>query len=121
MHVAPNHSYGHAIEIPPIPVANDVRMPATTIADRPRSEISVRRNKTYAPAQTIFFDGDKAESVFEIVTGTVCCCTLTENGRRQIYRFASTGEMLALRPKAPESGVLSSHTLRPSCPERRSR
>ena len=52
--------------------------------------------RTFAPGKTIFSEGDEAEFFFEIVGGTVCCSSLTEDGRRQIYRFAGAGEMLGL-------------------------
>ena len=52
--------------------------------------------QTFAPGRTIFCEGGEAAFFFEIVSGTVRCCSLTENGRRQIYRFAGAGEMLGL-------------------------
>ena len=53
-------------------------------------EIRVARGKT------LFFDDDDAEFFFEIVSGTIRCCRLITDGRRQIYRFAGPGEMLGL-------------------------
>lgn len=53
-------------------------------------------SRSFAPGKTIFSEGDEAEFFFEIVSGTVRCCSLTEDGRRQIYRFAGAGEMLGL-------------------------
>ncbi len=47
-------------------------------------------------SQTLFFDEDPARHFFEIVSGTVRCCRLIQDGRRQILRFASTGELLGL-------------------------
>jgi CRP/FNR family transcriptional regulator, anaerobic regulatory protein len=46
--------------------------------------------------QTLFFDDDLAEAFFEIAAGTVRCCRLTSDGRRQIYRFAAAGDLLGL-------------------------
>jgi CRP-like cAMP-binding protein len=51
---------------------------------------------TFAPGQTIFFDGDEAKFFFEVVTGTIRLCGLTLDGRRQIYRFVGAGETLGL-------------------------
>lgn len=70
------------------------RPPALRMASRSVSEPA--RLETFSPGQTIFFEGCEAESYFEIVSGTVRCCSLTEDGRRQIYRFAVEGEMLGL-------------------------
>jgi CRP/FNR family transcriptional regulator len=46
--------------------------------------------------QTLFFDEDDAAYFFEIVSGNVRCCRLTQDGRRQIHRFAGPGELLGL-------------------------
>ena len=46
--------------------------------------------------QTLFYDEDDAEYFFEIVSGTVRCCRLIQDGRRQIHRFAGAGELLGL-------------------------
>jgi CRP/FNR family transcriptional regulator len=49
-----------------------------------------------ARGQALFFEGDEARHFFEIVSGTLRCCRLTQDGRRQIYRFAGPGQMLAI-------------------------
>jgi CRP-like cAMP-binding protein len=46
--------------------------------------------------EVLFFEGDKAEYYFEVLRGTIRCCRLTPDGRRQIYRFAGTGQLLAI-------------------------
>lgn len=69
------------------------RVPAGSTAVPPKTE-------TFAPGRTIFHEGADAASFFEIVGGTVRCCGLTEDGRRQIYRFASADEMLGLGGEA---------------------
>jgi CRP/FNR family transcriptional regulator len=46
--------------------------------------------------RTLFFDQDEARHFFEIVSGTVRCCRLIQDGRRQILRFAGAGELLGL-------------------------
>ncbi len=56
----------------------------------------IAKPETFAPGQTIFLEGDDAEFYFEVLSGTVRCCGLTEDGRRQIYRFATEAEMLGL-------------------------
>jgi CRP/FNR family transcriptional regulator, anaerobic regulatory protein len=59
------------------------------IAQAPR-EIRLPRG------QTLFFEGDALEAFFEIASGTVRCCRLTSDGRRQIHRFAGTEAMLGV-------------------------
>jgi CRP/FNR family transcriptional regulator len=46
--------------------------------------------------QTLFFDEDVAEYFFEILSGTIRCCRLVQDGRRQIHRFAGAGQLLGL-------------------------
>jgi CRP-like cAMP-binding protein len=54
------------------------------------------REMTLGPGETLFYEGDRADAFFEIVSGLVRCCRLTPDGRRSISRFAGPGEMLGL-------------------------
>lgn len=54
------------------------------------------RLEVVEPGHTVFAEGDEATHYVEIVEGTIRCCGLTADGRRQIYRFASEGELLGL-------------------------
>ncbi len=49
-----------------------------------------------ARGQTLFFEGDEADAFFDIVSGTMRCCRLISDGRRQIHRFAAAGAMLGV-------------------------
>jgi CRP/FNR family transcriptional regulator len=57
--------------------------------ERPR-EIRIARG------QALFFEGDPARHFYEILGGTLRCCRLTQDGRRQIYRFAGPGQLLGI-------------------------
>lgn len=46
------------------------------------------------PGGTIFLHGERADVIYQVVSGTVRCCTITSDGRRQIFRFARGGELL---------------------------
>lgn len=46
--------------------------------------------------QTLFYADDAADAFFEIVRGTIRCCRLAHDGRRQVFRFASAGDLLGL-------------------------
>jgi CRP/FNR family transcriptional regulator len=46
--------------------------------------------------RTLFYDEEPARHFFEIVGGTVRCYRLTQDGRRQIHRFAAAGDLLGL-------------------------
>ncbi len=59
----------------------------------------IRRNgtsKTFEAGQVIFLEDDPSDAVFLVVSGTVRCCRITADGRRQISRFISDGEEMAL-------------------------
>lgn len=46
------------------------------------------------PDGTICLDGDPADRLFQVVSGTVRCCTISREGRRQIFGFAHPGDFL---------------------------
>lgn len=39
------------------------------------------------PGETIFLHGEPADHVYCVISGTVRCCTIDRDGRRQIFRF----------------------------------
>lgn len=58
------------------------------------AEVFDRFSKTqkYESGQTILIHGAPAERRYQVVSGTVRCCTFTEDGHRQIFRFVRTGD-----------------------------
>jgi CRP/FNR family transcriptional regulator len=52
-----------------------------------------------APGETLFAEGDDADSVYEIVHGTVRLYKLLPDGRRLITGFLSAGKLLGLAPE----------------------
>src|SRR5271155_5095911 len=49
-----------------------------------------------APGETLFSEGDEADSVYEVVRGMLRLCKLLPDGRRQITGFLSAGHLLGL-------------------------
>src|ERR1043165_3289586 len=49
-----------------------------------------------ARGETLFAEGDAADSVYEVVRGTVRLCKLLPDGRRLITGFLSDGQLLGL-------------------------
>jgi CRP/FNR family transcriptional regulator len=96
MYVITEHSDCRAVSIPLVANLNVTSPREATIARWPHSEIAPPRELAFAAGQTVFYDGDEARFFFEIVTGTLRCCRMTQDGRRQVYRFAGAGEMLEL-------------------------
>jgi CRP/FNR family transcriptional regulator, nitrogen fixation regulation protein len=47
---------------------------------------------SFAPKTRIFHDNDPAESVYKVVSGSVCTCKILSDGRRQIVAFYLPGE-----------------------------
>lgn len=52
-----------------------------------------------APGETLFAEGDAADSVYEVVRGMVRLYKLLPDGRRQITGFLSAGKLLGLAPE----------------------
>jgi CRP/FNR family transcriptional regulator len=52
-----------------------------------------------APGETLFSEGDEADSVYEILQGTVRLYKLLPDGRRLITGFLSAGKLLGLAPE----------------------
>jgi CRP/FNR family transcriptional regulator len=49
-----------------------------------------------ARGRALFDDDEAARHFFEVVSGTVRCYRLIQDGRRQIHRFAGAGDLLGL-------------------------
>src|SRR5580704_12561013 len=52
-----------------------------------------------APGETLFSEGDEADSVYEVVRGMLRLYKLLPDGRRQITGFLSAGHLLGLAPE----------------------
>lgn len=96
MHPTPQSALRPLPDPAPAPVQAGAAQSGRVAARWPHAGVEAPREVTFAPGQTLFFDGDDAVHFFEIVVGTVRCCRLTPDGRRQIYRFAGAGDMLGL-------------------------
>lgn len=59
-------------------------------------EGTAKRMARYRPHQSLYLEGDHAGSVFQITSGVVIVFRLLADGRRQIHRFATRGDLLAL-------------------------
>jgi CRP-like cAMP-binding protein len=69
---------------------------AAALRQGPAAQTGSGKELRLLRGQTLFFDQDLARNFFEIVSGTVRCCRLIQDGRRQIHRFAGAGELLGL-------------------------
>jgi CRP-like cAMP-binding protein len=63
---------------------------ATCSGQRAAKEVRITRG------QPLFYEGDDANHFYDVVSGTLRCCRLIQDGRRQIYRFAGPGRMLGI-------------------------
>jgi CRP/FNR family transcriptional regulator, nitrogen fixation regulation protein len=52
--------------------------------------------RSYARKSEIVREGDPADHVYEVVSGTVCTCKMLREGRRQITGFYLSGELVGL-------------------------
>lgn len=51
-----------------------------------------------APGETLFTEGEEADSIYEVVRGLLRLYKLLPDGRRQITRFLAPGDMVGLAP-----------------------
>ena len=51
------------------------------------------------PGQNVFGEGDTADNIYEVVSGTLRLYKLLPDGRRQITGFLSAGQILGLAPE----------------------
>jgi CRP/FNR family transcriptional regulator, nitrogen fixation regulation protein len=78
------------------------------------NSIAVRRGvigirKRYASDMEIFGDGEPAEYLYEVVSGSVRSCKILSDGRRQITGFHMPGEVFGL--ELDDEHHLSAETL----------
>jgi len=63
------------------------------------SPVAVSTLQKKAAGETVFAEGDEADSVYEVVRGMVRLYKLLPDGRRQITGFLSAGHLLGLAPE----------------------
>lgn len=51
---------------------------------------------TFEAHETVFFEGDEAEYIYEVLSGVVCCYSMLPDGRRQVLSFSFPGDLLGL-------------------------
>jgi len=52
--------------------------------------------RSLAPGEELFIEGDRAESIYEVLSGTLRIYKLLPDGRRQIIGFLSAGHLVGL-------------------------
>jgi CRP/FNR family transcriptional regulator len=60
--------------------------------------VAVSSTQTKAPGETLFSEGDEADSVYEVMRGMLRLYKLLPDGRRQITGFLTRGRLLGLAP-----------------------
>lgn len=48
--------------------------------------------------QSLFWEGDEATQFFQVVDGMICLSTMLADGRRQVLRFCTKGDVFGLAP-----------------------
>lgn len=61
--------------------------------------MAVSSSQKKAPGETLFAEGDEADSVYEVVSGMLRLYKLLPDGRRLITGFLSAGHLLGLAPE----------------------
>lgn len=50
----------------------------------------------FRPDSTVLLDGEPAEALYLVISGTVRCCTIAADGSRQIFSFAKKGDFIGI-------------------------
>ena len=50
----------------------------------------------FQPESTILLHGDPADTLYQVTSGTVRCCTIDADGLRQIFTFARKGDLIGI-------------------------
>lgn len=90
-------------QIRPMPVSAGV-VPFGEISNSINSRIPGFRDlmretgtrRVFRAGQVIFLENEPSDAVFQVVSGTVRCCRITPDGRRQISRFIAEDDEMAL-------------------------
>jgi CRP/FNR family transcriptional regulator, anaerobic regulatory protein len=67
--------------------------------DATGSVMAITSLQKKAAGETIFWEGDAADSVFEVVSGTLRLYKLLPDGRRQVTGFLCAGHLIGLAPE----------------------
>lgn len=70
----------------------------SSLAHRDDVVVPFRSTKTFQPNETVFFEGDPAEFVFEVMEGALKRCKFLVDGRRQITGFVYSGYFAGISP-----------------------
>lgn len=68
----------------------------TNVAARAELPDHASRSRELGTHEPLFLEGDDARSVFEILSGAVCCFRVLADGRRQVISFAYPGDVIGL-------------------------
>ncbi|MDJ1008126.1 MAG: helix-turn-helix domain-containing protein [Paracoccaceae bacterium] len=63
-------------------------------APKIRPDASLRAMRKIADGEALFFEGDDAAQIYEVVTGVVRLSRVTRGGRRQVIAFGFPGDVL---------------------------
>lgn len=50
----------------------------------------------FQPGSTVLLHGDPADAIYLVVSGTIRCCTVDSEGRRQIFAFPKKGDFVGV-------------------------
>jgi CRP/FNR family transcriptional regulator, anaerobic regulatory protein len=93
----------HAQPVASIPVKIDptgfARFPGLSQHQAAGQLMAVSSLQKKGPGETVFAEGDDADSVYEVVRGMLRLYKLLPDGRRQITGFLSAGHLLGLAPE----------------------
>ncbi|MEJ2818050.1 MULTISPECIES: helix-turn-helix domain-containing protein [unclassified Caulobacter] len=89
-----------------------IQAPATTPVRQPAAIVLDGLHLSFDPGETIFDEGQPADRVYQLISGSVRTCRILRDGRRQIEAFHFPGDVFGL--ESGEAYRAAAQTLSPA-------
>lgn len=89
-----------------------IQAPATAPVRQPAAVVLDGLHLSFAPGETIFDEGQPADRVYQLISGSVRTCRILRDGRRQIEAFHFPGDVFGL--ESGEAYRAAAQTLGPA-------
>jgi len=73
-----------------------IQTPAPTVARQPAAIVLDGLPVSYRQGETIFDEGEAADRIYQLISGSLRTCRILRDGRRQIEAFHFAGDVFGL-------------------------
>ena len=89
-----------------------IQAPTTTVTRQPAALVLDGLHHSYGRDETIFDEGEPAERIYQLISGSLRTCRILRDGRRQIEAFHFAGDVFGL--ESGETYRVAAQTLSPT-------